>query len=144
MEILARKKKGLGLLYTFTLLMGLILFSLSLLESNNKNGVLLLFLSIAALVLIVVSAVIVTQYLLTPNNAILYNESENALYVNRNARIYINEIIDLSYTRATARGIQYKWGTVTIITNERRYVVRYVANCEAVCKKLIDLKYTRG
>ncbi len=143
MEILARKKKGLGLLYTFTLLMGLILFSLSLLESN-KNGVLLLFLSIAALVLIVASAVIVTQYLLTPNNAILYNESENALYVNRNTRIYISEIIDLSYTRATARGIQYKWGTVTIITNEKRYVVRYVANCEAVCKKLIDLKYTRG
>lgn len=104
MEILARKKKGLGLLYTFTLLMGLILFSLSLLESN-KNGVLLLFLSIAALVLIVASAVIVTQYLLTPNNAILYNESENALYVNRNARIYISEIIDLSYTSATARGI---------------------------------------
>jgi hypothetical protein len=122
--------------------MGLIFFFLSLFESN-KNGVLLVFLSIVALVLIVGSAVIVTQYLRTPNNPILYNESEKAIYVG-NTKIYLNEIEDLSYVRAAARGIQYKWGTVKIKTKDSKYVVRYIADCEDVCKRLTHLKYTSG
>ena len=141
MEIIAKKKKGIWLLYVFTLIVALFIPTISTVAPKG-NGMAFVILSPIWLTISIISIVILVRYKNTPDNAILYNESKKAIYVG-NTKIYLNEIEDLSYVRAAAKGIQYKWGTVKIKTNKTKHVVRYVANCEAVCKKLIDLKYTK-
>ena len=142
MEIIAQKKKGIWLLYVFTLLLSL--FMPIIIAIIPRGNVLFVILLPIWLIFSTISIVILVQYTHTPKNAILYNESEKAIYLNDNLKIHLNEIEDLSYVRAAARGIQYKWGTVKIKTKDSKYVVRYIADCEDVCKRLTHLKYTSG
>ena len=142
MEIIAKKKKGIWLLYVFTLIVALFIPTISTIAPKG-NGIAFVIFSPIWLTISIISIVILVQYKNTPDNAILYNESEKAIYVG-NTKIYLNEIEDLSYVRAAARGIQYKWGTVKIKTNKTKHVVRYIADCENVCKRLTHLKYTNG
>ena len=142
MEVIAKRKKGIWLLYVFTLIVALFIPTISTIVPKG-NGIAFVIFSPIWLTISIISIVILVQYKYTPDNAILYNKSEKAIYV-RNTRIYLNEIEDLSYVRAHARGIRYKWGTVKIKTNNSKHVVRYIADCKNVCERLTHLKYTSG
>ena len=142
MEVIAKRKKGIWLLYVFTLIVALFIPTVGTIAQKGNVMPFLIF-SPIWLTLSIISIVILVRYKNTPDNAILYNESEKAIYIG-NTKIYLNEIEDLSYVRAAARGIQYKWGTVKIKTKDSKYVVRYISDCEDVCKRLTHLKYTSG
>lgn len=138
MEIIAHKKRGIGLMYAFTLLLSLFMFLYAVFSRDNPA---LIIIYLGALTIAVISLVIVIQYIKTPNEAIIYDESKNEIRLPSDVIIQVSDIVDLSYRRASAKGIQYKWGSVVIKTITNRYIVRYLANCEAVCKRLIELKY---
>ena len=138
MEIIAHKKRGIGLMYAFTLLLSLFMFLYAVFSRDNPA---LIIIYLGALTIAVISLVIVIQYIKTPNEAIIYDESKNEIRLPSDVIIQVSDIVDLSYRRASAKGIQYKWGSVVIKTITNRYIVRYLANCEAVYKRLIELKY---
>lgn len=52
-----------------------------------------------------------------------------------------NELVDVSYKRASAKGFQYRFGTVIIQTTGATYKFRYLKNCEKVSKELSKLMY---
>ena len=69
-------------------------------------------------------------------------DENNTLYLPMGVTVSISDVIDVSYRRASARSIQYKWGSVTIRTkNGMVYKYGYIAECEEVAKRLTDMVY---
>ena len=53
----------------------------------------------------------------------------------------VKAVNDVSYRRASAKGIQYRWGSVTLSTLYGKYKFGFVADCEEVSKRLTQLVY---
>lgn len=131
MKTLAKKSVGVGALYAVCLIIG-IAFCIS-----SFSIIYMLFFGIP---LVAVSLYIVIEYFLTPMEPIKLN-NENELVLPKGVIIPLSDINDVSYRRASARGIQYKWGTVKIISLKGTFKFRYLENCEEVCKEITKLMY---
>lgn len=136
MEVIAYRKKGIWLMYAFTFLLGLCFLLIP-----ADNFIEILFSALFSLTFITVSLIVLIMYFSTPQEAIFYNEYEQAIYLKKGVKMQLSEIEDLSYRRASARGIQYKWGTIIIRTQHKKYKIMFIAQCEDVCKTLTKLKY---
>ena len=80
------------------------------------------------------------KYILTPYEIIKADEN-GILYLPKGVRIDPRDIVDVSYRRARAKGINYKWGKIIIATRVERYTFDYVEDCEEVSKKLTRIMY---
>ena len=136
MEVIAYRKKGIWLMYAFTFLLGLCFLLIP-----ADNFIEILFSTLFSLTFISVSLIVLIMYFTTPQEAIFYNEYEQAIYLKKGVKLELSEIEDLSYRRASARGIQYKWGTIIIRSQHKKYKIMFIAQCEDVCKTLTKLKY---
>lgn len=128
-----RKSEPVGLLYIALLILFVIatvvlFFSLE----GEEKWMALAF----GIIFILVDGVMVVQYLLTPVNAIILNADRSITLPGHNVTLPMATVTDISYRRASARGIQYKWGKVIIKAGGQSYTVRFLRECETVCKNL--------
>jgi len=131
MKTIATKSVGVGILYILCLIIGIILTIL---------GFSTTYILIIAIPIVGVSLYIVIDYFKTPSTPMMLNDL-NELLLPKGVVIKLNEIKDVSYRRASARGIQYKWGTVKIISLKGTFKYRYLNDCERVCKTITKLMY---
>lgn len=130
MITLARKSTGVGILYLCCLVIS-VLLSVSL---HNAYALTLgIFVS-------VISLIILADYIRVPIHPVMLDQS-NRLILPKNTIISPKDIIDVSYRRASARGIQYKWGTISIVSDVGTYKFRYIKDCEEVAKTILKLAY---
>lgn len=131
MKVLATKSTKIGFLYIFCLVMGVI-FSLF--------SFYMIYFLLVGILLVLVSLGIVIDYFHTAKTPILLND-KNQLILPKGIILELNEVKDVSYRRASAKGIQYKWGTVKIISTKGEFKFRYLENCEEVAKTILKLVY---
>ncbi|MCM1260112.1 MAG: hypothetical protein NC182_04145 [Prevotella sp.] len=131
MKVLATKSTKIGFLYIFCLVMGVI-FSLF--------SFYMIYFLLVGILLVLVSLGIVIDYFHTAKAPILLND-KNQLILSKGIILELNEVKDVSYRRASAKGIQYKWGTVKIISTKGEFKFRYLENCEEVAKTILKLVY---
>lgn len=133
MKVVACKKKGVGVMYFICAFLGVIFLIFGLTTVNVPPII------FGAIITLVCSYVFL-QYLFTPECIIAIDE-ENDLHLPKGVKVNIKDVLDVSYKRASGRGIQYKWGTVILTTGLNTYEYDYIADCENVAKMLTDLMY---
>ncbi|MBQ8432442.1 MAG: hypothetical protein IJX28_06120 [Clostridia bacterium] len=135
MEIIARKKFGIGGLYLLYALLGALL-----LWGSTENTKLSKAIAITGILVLLACAGVMIDFFRLPH-VLIAKDADGILHLPKNARVLPTEISDVSYRRASAKGIQYQWGSVTITTYAETYKLRYVEDCEAVAKELTRLMY---
>lgn len=135
MEVIARRKEGVGLMYLLCTFLGLIFVGMGI--AFGVDGILL---TVMGAVLGGISGYLTVSYLTLPSAIIIYDGS-NTLTLPKEVKLNIKDVIDVSYRRAHGRGISYKWGSVTIKTHIGKYKYGFVAECEDVAKQLTEMMY---
>ena len=136
MRVIARKKGGMGALYGFVAFIGILLIPLGISQEETA-------LVFAGIVLGAISGVIFAISLSTPKNVISTDDSGTLiLHFKNDMELPISQLTDVSYRRASARGIQYQWGKITLSTLSGTYSCDFVADVEEVSKELTRLMYS--
>ena len=131
--VIAKRKNAVFPLYIFTAIVGVAAIVMSFMTDIK-------FMIMGVLVEIV-SIYILVGFCKVPPIIITLDEN-GILHLPGNVTVVPSEISDVSYKPARAKHVQYKWGNVEIVTYSGTYKLKYVAECEAVAKKLTELKYT--
>ena len=134
-EIIAYKKGGVGIMYHVCTL-----FSIGLFFASFALWPVGIICTLAAVVLCAISASFSVNYLMLPS-IIMRLDDEGNLILPNNIALKFEEIVDISYKRATARGFSYRWGSVTVKTASESHTYQFVADCEEVAKRLTDDMY---
>ena len=136
MEIIARRKNGVLVLYSIMFILGLIVFVISgglsgssSSEAENRW--------IAGLILMVVGGIISISVLRTPKIIIQY---DGEYLILREGKFKINELGRVNYRQAHARGIHYSWGKITLALGGQEIVYNNVADVEQVHNRLMELR----
>ena len=66
---------------------------------------------------------------------------EDSLILPKGVTVPLESIIDVSYKRASAKGVQYRWGSITLLTYYGSYKYGFVADCEDVAKQLTQMVF---
>ena len=130
--IIAKKVKGLLLLYGFVAFAGIFLITIGIAES--------FWLIILGIAMAAISVYTIVGYLRTPSE-IITADNKGMLHLPKDVILDPNDIIDVSYRRASGKGVQYRWGTVTIFTHIESFKFDYVDDCEEVSKELTRMMY---
>ena len=135
MEIIARKKSGLLLLYAFVILLGIFMgvLSANLDEDSTERG----FTLLGCVVIIIVGIIICVGILRTPNIIIQY---DGEYLILREGKFKINELGRVNYHRAHARGFHYSWGKIILALGGQEIVYKNVADVEQVHNRLMELR----
>ena len=129
---IAYKKHSAGIVYIILTFVGVMLLISAIAEKLIPIGI------IGAL-LTVVSAVLSIRYLMLPSNIIVL--SDDTIILPKGITVPLDSISDVSYRRASAKGIQYRWGSVTVSTYYGSYKYGFVADCEDVSKQLTQMVF---
>ena len=130
---LAYKKHGAGALYIIITIIGVI----SMLIGVAIDDIKFVIMGLAAAIL---CGILSIQYLTIPSEVIVLCE-DGTLILKKGVRIKLEDLVDVSYRRASARGIQYRWGSITLTTKIKKFKFGFVADCEDVAKDLTRLMY---
>ena len=135
MEIIARKKSGLLLLYSFVILLGIFMgvLSANLDGDSTERG----FTLLGCVVIVVVGVVICVGILRTPKIIIQY---DGEYLILREGKFRVNQLGRVNYRRAHARGIHYSWGKIILLLDGREIVYNNVADVEQVHNRLMELR----
>lgn len=133
MEVIARKKTGVGIMYLVCTFFGLTIFGMGISDEIIIVGLL-------GLVLSIISGYIFFDYVSLPYDVIKV-DTEGNLHLPKSIVIPLRDITDISYRRASAKGIQYKWGSVTMRTHLEKFKYGYIRNCEDVAKQLTEMMH---
>ncbi len=134
MDIIARKKSGVGSMYLVCALLGFIIIGVGI-GTHTAFVLLPMGLAISG-----ISGYIFVDYARLPYDVISIDR-ENNLILPKGNTVSIKDVLDVSYKRATARGIQYRWGTIKLKTRLGDFKYGYIADCEDVSKRLTDMMY---
>ena len=135
MKVIAHKKDGMGLLYGFVVVMGIFLISLGI-----GLGLAGIYLWLLGGLICGIGVYYVVKFLMLPS-AIIMQDTDGILHLPKGVTVSPADIIDVSYRRASARGLQYAWGSVNIKTHTDEYKYGFVAECEDAAKELTDIMY---
>ena len=130
---LAYKKHSAGAIYIIITIIG----AISTLAGVATDDIKFLIMGIT---LVIAGGIFAVQYLTLPSEIIVLCE-DGTLLLPKGVTIKLGELIDISYRRASARGIQYRWGSVTLCTRLGSYKFGFVADCEDVAKQLTELMH---
>ena len=130
---IAYKKHSAGIVYIILTFVGVMLFISAIAEKLIPMGI------IGGL-LTVVSAVLSIRFLMLPSNIIVLSD-DNSIILPKGITVPLDSISDVSYIRASAKGIQYRWGSVTVSTYYGSYKYGFVADCENVSKQLTQMVF---
>lgn len=131
---IAHKKHSAGILYIVLAIIGIVAIVFGFVRDETP-------IAIFGAVLTLSAGILSVQYLSMPSNIIVLTE-DNTLMLPRGVKITTASITDVSYRRASAKSIQYRWGSVTLSTSCGKYKLRFVADCEEVSKQITKLMYT--
>mgnify|MGYP006939722266 CR=1 FL=1 len=127
----AKKSGGVGVLYGLcALLFGGIAIGL------RQYGALRLS---TCIVCALASLGIFIDWLLTPPRPFRI-DGDGRLVLHDGTALEMRQVLAVSYRRARARGVQYRWGTVTVTTPLKIYRYRYVADCESMADAIMQRK----
>lgn len=132
-EIVAIRKFGAGMLYVAITSIGLAILLLGAIFGSWPAAVL-------GGAFILICIYLVVDFLRTPS-VVAWIDGDGELNLGRVGKIKPSEICDVSYRRASAKGIQYKWGSLTVTTYAGRYKYGFVADCEDAAKRLTELMH---
>lgn len=135
MDIIARKRGGVGFMYLVCALVGLILTASAFIDMGEMLPLLIL-----GIPLTVISTYIFISYLALPYNVITLDK-DNKLHLPKGVTLVLTDLLDVSYVRASARSIQYKWGSLLLTAKQGKFKYGYIADCEEVAKRLTDMMY---
>ncbi len=135
MDIIAHKRNGVGVMYFICTLLGLMITGFGI--SAFPGGIIIV---VMGLVVVGISGFIFIQFITLPYNVICADKEDN-LHLPKGKVVSIKDVLDVSYRRATARGIQYKWGSVTLSTRIGTFKYGCISDCEDVAKRLTDMMY---
>lgn len=102
-----------------------------------QSDVLLLILSGACTL---VALDIFIDYLRTPMRPFFIDEHDR-LVLHDGTVLDMKDVWDVSYRRATGRGVQYSWGSITIASGCGTLKYRYIDDCEELTKSLLRRVY---
>lgn len=134
MEVIARRKDSLLMLYGIITLIGLGVM-IATLGGGVRDTEPRWFAS--GIVLFVVGAIICINILRTPKIIISF-DGENLILPQ--GRYALNELSKVNYRRAHARGIQYGWGKLFLTIDGRQFSYNNVAEVETVHDRLMELR----
>ena len=130
---IAYKKHSAGIVYIILTFAGVLLLISAIAEKLIPMGI------IGGL-LTVVSAVLSIRFLMLPSNIIVLSD-DNTIILPKGITVPLDSISDVSYRRASAKGIQYRWGSITVSTYYDSYKYGFVADCEDVSKQLTQMVF---
>lgn len=130
----ARKSVAAGVLYGVCILAsGLMLAACGALQSDVP-----LWIICGACTAIIIGVFI--DYLRTPMRPFFIDEHDR-LVLHDGTVLDMKDVWDVSYRRATGRGVQYSWGSITINSGYGTLKYRYICDCEELTKSLLRLVY---
>ena len=130
---IAYKKHSAGILYIILSVVGVMMLISAITEKLLPVGI------IGAL-LTIISAVLSVRYLSLPSDIIVLSE-DGSLILPKGVTVSLESVSDVSYRRASARGIQYRWGSITLSTYFGSYKYGFVSDCEDVAKQLTQMVF---
>jgi hypothetical protein len=136
--IIAHKCHSAGIVYVLATFLCVGILA-SVLGSDVPTSLSIYYLLIGAIPT-VLSAIYAIRYLSLPSDIIVLTE-DNMLILPKNVAVPLNTVVDVSYKRAQAKGIQYKWGKIILQTRDHTYKFDFVADCEDVSKHLTRQMY---
>ena len=132
-KTIAYKKQSAGILYIVITFVGIGVLVAGV-ASHHTIATLM------GVLIAILGGVFAVQFCSLPSRIIVLTDNETLL-LPKGKSVPLGTIHDVSYSRASARGIQYSWGSVTISTYSDTYKYGFVANCEDVAKELTRLMY---
>lgn len=136
------RKDGIWILYILTFFLGIgLLVAGSCLAITIKENKAYFVCFIGGPFLIVFSIVILIGYFSTRLCAI---ETDGKILLVNGKKIAFEDITDISYKKARAKNITYRFGSVIVKTKDNIYKARYIDDCERVSKNITKLKYEKN
>ena len=129
---IAYKKHSVGMMYIILTVVGMIMLIYAITEKFLPTGI------IGAL-LTVSGGVWSFIFLSLPSDIIVL--FEDSLILPKGVTVPLESIIDVSYKRASAKGVQYRWGSITLSTCYGSHKFQFVTDCEKVAKKLTQMVF---
>ena len=137
MNVIARKREGLGLLYSFTALIGLIFIGIGVCYDTTSTTLLTVLFGV---VVFAISCYGVVAFCRTPAEIVTVDNT-GLLHLPNDVTLNPADLVDVSYKRARGKGIQYKWGKIILSTHIDTYKFNFVADCEQTSKELTRMMY---
>ena len=137
MNVIAKKTEGLGLLYSFTALIGLVLIGIGVFYDTTSTSWLTALFGVA---LVAISCYHVVMICRTPVEIITV-DNKGILHLPNDVTLDPADLIDVSYKRARGKGFQYKWGEIILCTHIDSYKFNFVDDCEQTAKELTRMMY---
>lgn len=138
MEVIARKKGGIGFMYFLCMLLGVFVMVMGLRSELAE----LIYAAVIGGLLIVVCGYIWLCYLLQPKIVISY-DGMGHLLLPHGKKLSVGSLTDVTFKCAEAKNITYKWGTVILTTASETRKCAYVANCEQVAERVRSMMEAR-
>ena len=132
---IARKSHGAGCTYIVVAVLGLISIVYGCINPSFSIPFILV-----GVVTTVLCGIYAIRYLSLPS-AIIVLTDDNTLLLPKGVTVPLEELCDVSYKRASAKGIQYRWGVITLSTRSGVYKYNFVCDCEEVSKLLTRQMY---
>ncbi len=130
---IAYKNHGAGITYILLTVFGLPFLISAFIERSLPYTLLGIF-------IMILGGIFAIRYLSLPSHIIILNE-DNTLLLPKGVAIPLEALCDVSYKRARAKGIQYRWGKIILETRFGTYKFDFVSDCEEVSKHLTRLMY---
>ena len=130
---IAYKKHSAGILYIILTFVGVVMLISAITEK-------ILPLGIMGALLTIISTVLSIRFLSIPSNIIVLSE-DDTLVLPKGVIVSLESISDVSYRRASAKGIQYRWGSITLSTYYGSYKYGFVSDCEDVAKQITQMVF---
>ncbi len=136
MNVIAKKTKGIVLMYSLSLLVGLMLIGMGAEYAKAAEIVIILL----GVVLSAISVYAIVKYLRLPHDIITV-DNQGILHLPHEVTVDPADLTDVSYKRASGKGFQYRWGDIVLFTHLDSYKFNFVDDCENTAKKLTRLMY---
>ena len=134
-DIIATRNTGAGMIYVSITVIGLIITVTGIFAGPEAFAVPLFGIIISA-----ACGYFAVKFLMTPS-LVMWLDDDGRLCLPKDVVLEFSDIVDVSYERASARGIQYKWGEVTVKTHLGSYRYGFISECESVAKRLTELMH---
>ena len=136
MNVIAKKTEGIVLMYSLSVLVGLMLIGMGAVYAKAAEIVMILL----GIALSAISVYHIVKYLQLPHDIITV-DNQGILRLPQEVTVNPADLIDVSYKRASGKSFQYRWGEIVLSTHLDRYKFNFVDDCEDVAKELTRLMY---
>ena len=136
MEVIARRKNSLLTLWGLITVLGGLMIIVSLVKpfyiQSQKTGMFLI-----GLMLFGIGCVVLINILRTPKNIICF-DGQNLILPQ--GKYPLKSLSNVNYRRARIRGVNYRWGRITLTINGQKFEYTGVEDVEKVHDRIMELR----